>query len=178
MLLLLLDVGGVSDLFSSRTSVNNNLDPLVLFESAVDLVLSLVFDSKRFERWALQSIRYQTTGATTNLYANQLYLPFIDAYINNCTVIADAHKNNYIAELFTLQAVLINRILQLLPPKNNPSALAAGIAYDAYNTLRSKISSMPCSQGEYGFMYQYLSNCVETKTLVFTQLPLPVGPPI
>eukprot|EP01038_Epipyxis_sp_PR26KG_P012908 gene12908-17298_t len=98
------DIGDIDDLIPTRTG--NNFDPIISYEIISNYIISSILQNERIERLANQ---YHYNNSLPHL---QEILEIISDSIlmdyNNCM-----YLNDYLLEIITIQAVLINKYLEI-----------------------------------------------------------------
>jgi hypothetical protein len=125
-------LGGSSDLFASRTG--KYFDPISVYESAVELVLSFVFIPERVERLLIQ--RSPTLKETISNFSMFVIEELTQKYI--CSPQQDP-KNLFLFETICIQSVLINKYLQIIVSPHLYSVYSIGIFTNLLNSIKSTL---------------------------------------
>lgn len=119
------DIGGSDDLLYSRTGAN--FDMIAAYETAAEVVISAVFNTKRLERLAAQSLTN-----LSQLSLGKVLETFTEHFIVQPFQNYDRMENS-LAEVMAVQSVLVNRYLVIISESGNlkgcmqpPSALVLG----------------------------------------------------
>jgi hypothetical protein len=195
----------VSRTASSSSSSTSTLDPLILFESAVHLVFSALFQPARIERLVQQSLFYdrfrrkENGGIEVPSSSLPSFFEVIDTFL--AYIYPDPSEKLYIPcsdilEMAILQEMFWNHYLDLyIQQQSKLSTFTLSQIYDVLITLPIRVEklmmqeSLTCEIGEEDMVsfemwsnhLSYLYTCMINKqytsknAMIYT---IPAGPPI
>jgi hypothetical protein len=106
------DIGGIGDVFSSRTGLGRDFDPLIMYQANLQLLLSMLLDTHRLERIAQQSFLFDATVADDLPGIDDLFdrvfaqiLPSLEPN-ETCEFLAQQLSNEYFILLTVWKATL------------------------------------------------------------------------